>query len=839
MAVLHGVMTAYNKQNEDWMSYTERLEQYFQANGVIDADKQRAIFLSVCGPSMYQTIRNLVAPKKPTEFTLKELIEKVENHLNPSKSVIVHRFYFNTRVMKREESISDYVSELRRLAEHCGFKDAETLEEMLRDRIVCGIHDIRLQRRLLAEKNLTFKSTLELIQSWETADSSAKDLQKPQPQSERIQLLSKTPGKRQNTSAHQKGCCMHCGGHHQSSECRFKTATCNFCKKRGHIARVCLSKPSAPIKNAKSATQQQSSSKPSVNRTDETSNEQLQPLEESESTYSLFTLSRNRRNPIRVTVTLNSAPLDMEVDTGAARSLISESTFRQLQQSTKLPSVQPSRVQLRTYTGEKLAVRGSLTAELTYQQQSKPVEILVVEGNGPSLLGRDILDEIRLDWVNIYRLRSRPTQALDVILDSHQALFGEELGKITGVKAKIYVKANEKPRFHHARPIPYALRGKVEKELHRLEEQGVIAPVEFSDWAAPIVPVVKKDGSIRICGDYRLTVNCVAKLETYPLPRIEDLLASLAGGKTFTKLDVAHAYQQVELEEESRKFVTINTHKGLYTYNRLPFGVASAPAIYQRLMESILQGMSHVCVYIDDILITETSEEEHLQNVQEVLERLEKAGLQLKREKCAFMMSEIEYLGYRITAEGLQPSRSKIDAIQRAPAPQNLTQLCSFLGAINYYCKFLPNMSDVLAPLYQLLQKGSRWRWNSAQQKAFEEAKGQLSTPPLLVHFDPQKPLVLSCDASPYGVGAVLSHAVDGEEKPIAYASRSLAVAEKKYSQLDKEGLAILFGVKRFHQFLYGRESSSSTLTTSHSNISLMKNEPFLKWLLHAFSVGL
>ena len=188
---------------------------------------------------MYLTIRNLVAPKKPTEFTLKELIEKVENHLNPSKSVIVHCFYFNTRVMKCEELISDYISELRRLAEHCGFKDAsaETLEEMLRDHIVCGIHDIRLQWRLLAEKNLTFKSTLELIQSWETADSSAKDLQKPlQPQSECIQLLSKTPCKRQNTSAHQKGCCMRCGGHHQSSECRFKTATC---KKRGHIAHVC------------------------------------------------------------------------------------------------------------------------------------------------------------------------------------------------------------------------------------------------------------------------------------------------------------------------------------------------------------------------------------------------------------------------------------------------------------------------------------------------------------------------------------------------------------------------------------------------------------------------
>ena len=164
--------------------------------------------------------------------------------------------------------------------------------------------------------------------------------------------------------------------------------------------------------------------------------------------------------------------------------------------------------------------------------------------------------------------------------------------------------------------MPYALRSWIEQELTRLEDSGIIERVEFSDWAAPIMPVVKPDGSVRICGDYKLTSNCVAKLDTYPLPRIEDLFASLSGGKQFSKLDLAHAYQQILLDDESRKFVVINTHKGLYHYNCLPFGIASAPAIFQRTMEGILQGIDHVTVYLDDILITGTSHADHLKNLE-------------------------------------------------------------------------------------------------------------------------------------------------------------------------------------------------------------------------------
>ena len=167
--------------------------------------------------------------------------------------------------------------------------------------------------------------------------------------------------------------------------------------------------------------------------------------------------------------------------------------------------------------------------------------------------------------------------------------------------------------------MPYALRTKVEQELDRLEKFGIIELVQFSEWAAPIVPVVKRDGAIRVCGDYKLTANQASKLDTYPLPKIDDIFAQLSGGKTFSKLNLAHAYQQLALDQESKQITTINTHynthKGLYRYHRLPFGIHSAPSIFQRTMEGVLRGIPHVSVYIDDILITGETDEEHLQNL--------------------------------------------------------------------------------------------------------------------------------------------------------------------------------------------------------------------------------
>ena len=177
-------------------------------------------------------------------------------------------------------------------------------------------------------------------------------------------------------------------------------------------------------------------------------------------------------------------------------------------------------------------------------------------------------------------------------------MFKEELGEARGITAKLHVNDNVKPCFYRARAVPHALKAKVEQALQQLMDLKVIEPVSMSDWAAPIVPVLKPDGSIRICGDYKITINKAAKQDVYPLPRVEDLFATLAGGKSFTKLDLAHAYTQIPLDESSKQYVTITTHKGLFRYNRLPFGVSAAPSIFQRIMEGLLQGIPHVtCLF--------------------------------------------------------------------------------------------------------------------------------------------------------------------------------------------------------------------------------------------------
>ena len=197
----------------------------------------------------------------------------------------------------------------------------------------------------------------------------------------------------------------------------------------------------------------------------------------------------------------------------------------------------------------------------------------------------------------------------------------------------------------------------------------------------------------------------VAQTEVYPLPRIEEIFAALSGGKTFSKLDLSHAYQQIRLEEASQKYVTVNTHRRLYRYKQLSFGIASAPAIFQRSMESLLQGLAGVCAYIDDIIITGQTKKEHLHNLSEVLSRLERAGMKLKENKCVYMMPKVEYLSHRINSQGLQPAESKVDAMTEAPPPKDVSELKSFLGMVNYYRKFLPNLATTLAPLHRLLQK--------------------------------------------------------------------------------------------------------------------------------------
>ena len=373
-------------------------------------------------------------------------------------------------------------------------------------------------------------------------------------------------------------------------------------------------------------------------------------------------VGKSSTKPICVEVRINGKPLSMKVDTGATVSLIS---YKRLKQVLPRIKINKTSVVLRTYTSEIIPVRGEVQVNVTYGEQRKKLTLYVTKQEGPCLLGREWLTSIRLDWKTI-GLAAMDTKQMRLheMLKRYDEVFQDELGTMKTIKAELKLKENATPKFHRPRTVPFALRGAVEQELNRLEEKGILRKVSHSDWAAPIVPVPKKDGKVRVCGDYKVTVNPSLDVDQYPLPKSEDLFATLANRKTFSKLDLSQAYQQMVLDEKSAECLTINTHLGLYQYTRLPFGVASAPAMFQRAMDMILQGIDGVICYID-ILLTGSTDEEHLERLEEVL----------KKVKCDFFQRLVKYLNHQVNADGLYTLPSNVAAIIQVPKPENEQQL--------------------------------------------------------------------------------------------------------------------------------------------------------------------
>ncbi|XP_038064022.1 uncharacterized protein K02A2.6-like [Patiria miniata] len=817
---LIGRIDPYNSDEEDWPTYVERLEQYFEANNIANERKVSAL-ISLIGSKTYTLLKNLTAPEKPSSKPYAELIKILTAHLAPRPLVIAERFRFHKRDQKEGERVSTYLAGLRKLAEHCQFGDY--LNEALRDRFVCGLRAGSIQKRLLAEDKLTLKRATEIATAMETAARDAIELHQQTTSSSAVHTVAR----RKQSS------CYRCGrSGHSADSCRFKDATCHSCGKQGHIAPACRSKPrpqGRPNRPQKKPYKPQPNQKGKVKTMEEipdTDNEDDNILI---ARMNIHNVGHNRcdmSTAIWVTLHINDRPVKMEVDTGSAITLLSMADYQKFFPGEQL---QPTKIKLQTYTGEQISPAGLLNAKVRYNNQEHNGKMYIIKGNSAPLLGRDWLAHIKLDWPKLFAMTTaqppkigNTEEKLDAMLSEYPELFQEEIGELKGITGKLNVRNNAQPVFVKTRQVPYALRPKVEAELTKLERQGIISSVESSDWATPIVPVPKPNGGVRICGDFKVTVNPNLNMERYPLPRVEDVFANLSGGQRYSKLDLRQAYLHMVIDAESRKLLTINTHKGLFVYNRLPFGIASAPAMWQRSMEQVLQGIPGVQCILDDMIITGRNDEEHLSNLRRVLDVLKARGLRLNKAKCEFFKRKVVFCGHEITHEGLNKTQDKVHAVKNAPRPTNVSQLRSFLGLVNYYHRFLPNLSTELHPLNELLQKNHKWVWTPTCEKAFEKAKSLITADEVLTHYDPDLPVKLACDASPYGLGAVMSHVMpDGSERPVAYASRTLTTAERNYSQIDKEALALVWGVKKFNLYLCGRKF---TLVTDHQPLTSIFN---------------
>jgi transposase InsO family protein len=400
-------------------------------------------------------------------------------------------------------------------------------------------------------------------------------------------------------------------------------------------------------------------------------------------------------------------------------------------------------------------------------------------------------------------------QALARLLNDYATVFSQndnDVGRTNLVKHSIPLLPGTKP----VRLPPHRLgpqkEAEAEKQVSELLKKGMITPASGA-WSSPVVLVKKKDDKWRFCIDYR-KLNAVTQQDAYPLPRIDESLDALAGSQYFSTLDLTSGYWQVPLDEDAQEKSAFATRTGLWKWKVLPFGLTSAPATFQRLMEQVLQGLhwKTLLLYLDDIIVISPDFATHISRLEEVLARLRKAGLKLKPSKCELFQDKVNYLGHVVSSQGIATDPKKVEAVKEWSMPKNLKELQAFLGLAGYYRQYIQDYATLAKPLTLLTGKNIKWEWSEEASVAFRSLKRSLINSPILAYPDPKIQYILDTDASGVGVGAVLSQIQEGEERAVAYYSKTLSPAERNYCVTRRELLAVVKAMKHFRPYLYGQK---------------------------------
>lgn len=406
------------------------------------------------------------------------------------------------------------------------------------------------------------------------------------------------------------------------------------------------------------------------------------------------------------------------------------------------------------------------------------------------------------------------------------------------VKHRIRTK-HEDPINVKSYRLPPVQAEEIERQVNKMLKDNIIRE-SHSPWCAPVHLVKKKQdasGSIkwRMVVDYR-RLNEITVDDRFPLPNINDLFDKLGKSMYFTTLDLASGYHQIQVEKQDRSKTAFRSPSGLYEFNRMPFGLKTAPATFQRAINNVLRGLHgmHCLVYLDDVIIFSNNLTEHMYKLKKVFERFRVNNLKVQLDKSEFLRKEVIYLGHTLTSEGLKPNNDKIKAILEYPIPRTTSEVKSFLGLIGYYRKFIKDFANITKPISACLRRNKKIDMSGEFERAFETCKTILSNAPLLQYPDFNKPFILTTDASNFALGAVLSQGTLGAEKPVAYASRTLNECEIRYSTIEKELLAIVYAVRYFRPYLYGKKF---TIITDHKPLQWLysiekPNSKLTRWRL-------
>ncbi|XP_026688729.1 uncharacterized protein K02A2.6-like isoform X1 [Diaphorina citri] len=749
------------------------------------------------------------------QVTHEALLKKFSDYFSPKKNITMERNRFFTKRQSPDQNIMEFVTELRNLAKSCEFPETDSI---VRDIFICNMRNDYnyVKQKLLEDGNLTLEKALEVATSlvasrehvsiletdsneinkiyhqsrnFNRGRSSSQD-HRSQGHQRSVSRQSNKNGQSSQTSSQLTTSCQKCGQIHRV-RCPAWGKTCAKCGRRNHFAKMCK------IMSVK-------------NIGEHYVNEEL-PIQE------FHVGSIQSANSWDIEMEINGQVTSAQVDTGSQVNIISRYMYSVL--NLNLKNILPcNNVRLTSYSQNRIPVMGTalikckiLSSQINVTQS---IEFFVTSIDQKTILGLSTCEKLGLIKRN-FLVNNSNDNDYSQLLEKYDHLF-EGIGLLPGLYSIPFDKSAPK-HIDPPRKCPFRIKAKVKKELDSMLEQGILSKVnEPCDYISSITCPEKDDGSLRVCLDPRF-INKYVIRSKLSIPTLDSLISEVSGSQIFSVLDLKSGFWSLKLDPESSKLTSFNTEFGVFSFNRMPFGICVASEVFQHALQNLLRDIPNIQIYIDDILIFAKDKVQHDEILNKIFEKASEIGLKFNKKKLQLGKSSVKFMGHIISKDGVLPQDSKIKAIENMQAPTNVKELQRFLGVVNYLGKFIKNLSQLTVSLRSSLKKNTSWSWTPNHQAEFENLKKIISSVPVLTYFDPNKPLTLSVDSSCSSMGAVLMHG----QNPIAYASKSLSDCQQRYSQIEKELLAIVFGCVKYHSYIYGQ---SVTVHTDHKPlISIFK----------------
>ena len=817
---------------ERWRQWKRSYQYYVDGKGITNPSRKKAQLLHLAGMEVQDIYEDLPDPgplnaDQDNEYVV--CLQTLDAHFRTEENVPYERHVFRQLTPTKEETADKFLVRLRKQARHCNF--GATLEENLRDQLIEKLSDVELKKKLLEVNNITLEAAMDKVRKWEASREQASQMVTPNQESGAgTNAVEENPGR----GTKGKRVCFNCGkeGHFaQSKTCPARGRKCNKCGKYGHYASCC--KGGRSLKSGKQGTTQQREGRQQRHGKGGQTNQVEDRCKQSGEDHTFaFTIEEqtcamhNSTEPV-ISVKIGGISRDVLIDSGSASNLISKDTLQELEYQGLKIELKPCTKRLYAYGGRELGVEGQFHSEVSVSKANVAANFIVVD-SGRCLLGYSTATDLGI-------LRVDPMGTLgtgncntvdDTLLGELKAKYPsvfQGIGKRKDYRLKLHIDPSVTPVVQKMRRVPFSIKDKVTTKVNELLEKDIIEKVEGPTvWVSPVVVAPKPSGDIRLCVDMRRANEAIIR-ERLPIPTIDEVLESLNGSGVFSKLDLRWGFHQIELDPESRDITAFATHDGIFRYKRLSFGVNAAPEKYQHIITQSMAGLQGVANIADDLIVHGRDTEEHDKNLHGVLQRLREKQLTLNAEKCTFRMSKVVFMGLLLSKHGVGPTKEKVRAVAEASQPQTPSEVRSFLGLVGFSAR-------------KLARKGEPFVWGEKQEQSFQSLKSQVASAPVLAYFDKDMPTRVIADASPVGLGAVLVQEKNGESCAVCYASRSLSQVERRYSQTEKEALALVWACERFHLYLYGLPQFD--LVTDHEALKVIysrKSKPSARierWVL-------